>query len=126
MGDILLIDDDPSIHVALKLTCRLAGLPLRCVYSLKQAQAAMRTAWPSLVLIDLDLGEVDGWQVWEALRLMAAADQQPLRVGLFTAVLDSQDQARAKQAGAVIVLSKGTDPKVFVKHMRRILSEGDA
>jgi DNA-binding response OmpR family regulator len=78
------------------------------------------------VLIDLDLGDMDGYQVWEALRELAAREGRTFRVIIMSGVVTNRDRTLALQRGAAAALQKATNPDYFGQVVRRLLSEGNS
>ncbi len=93
---VLLVDDDPDLTRFAHLALRLSGY--RAVTA-DDGEVAIRTARrerPDLVLLDLGLPRLDGWQVLTALRGEPALARVP--VVILTASADPLDRERARTA----------------------------
>ncbi len=87
---ILVVDDDPEIRRFIEAALGDAGYTVRLAANGSEALAAVDTHHPDLILLDVRMPGVDGWQVLDALRSAAGA-QTPVVV--MTASFTGQDQA---------------------------------
>ena len=76
-GPILIVDDDPAACQAYQevIAQSLPGFPIRVVHDGAAALAAMQAQAPSLVVLDLMMPELDGFDVLDWMR----ADPRPVR-----------------------------------------------
>jgi CheY-like chemotaxis protein len=81
--DILHVDDDPRIREIVGAFLEPAGYTVRFAGDGAEALAAIAERRPSLVLLDLGMPNVDGWQVLEALH--SSAEDASIPVILLTA-----------------------------------------
>jgi len=65
---ILIVDDDPTILELLSETLQLEGYPVTTAANGAEALAAVERARPSLVLLDMRMPVLDGWDFATALR----------------------------------------------------------
>ena len=63
MSYVLVVDDDPDVRDAMALAVEDAGYRVIQVEDGQRALAEMRKACPSIVLLDLMMPRMDGWQV---------------------------------------------------------------
>ena len=92
---ILVVDDDASIRTFVEHALGDAGYDVALAANGEQALADVAAAAPHLILLDVRMPGVDGWQVLDALR-SAAGDQTPVVV--MTAEYTGQEQALASGA----------------------------
>ena len=97
---ILVVEDDAEVRQVATEMLESAGYAVRAVASGPRALTAVAAERPALILLDLGLPMMDGWQVLQ--RLQAEGDM-PLVV-LMTAY--SHLAARALDAGAVATMLK--------------------
>ena len=107
-GPILIVDDDPVARQAYRnvIAQGLPGYPVCAVNDGAAALAAMAGQTPSLVLLDLMMPEMDGFDVLDRMR----ADPRTLAVPvviLTSKVLNLDDIKRIQQHTRVVVQSKG-------------------
>jgi DNA-binding response OmpR family regulator len=95
------VEDDPDIALALRLLLTRAG---HQVAHAKDGRAGLRDAYserPELVILDIGLPGMDGWQVLERLR-----DVSDVPVLLLTAHGQESDKVRGLRGGADDYLTK--------------------
>jgi AraC-like DNA-binding protein len=107
-GPILIVDDDPAARQAHRnvIAQGLPGYPVCAVNDGVAALAAMADQPPSLVLLDLMMPEMDGFDVLDRMR----ADPRTLAVPvviLTSKVLNLDDIRRIERHTRVVVQSKG-------------------
>src|SRR3954451_7596018 len=101
MSRLLVVEDDPDITTALRLLFGSAGYE---VVHAGHGRAGLREAYaahPDLVVLDVGLPEMSGWQVLERLR-----DISDVPVLLLTAHGDEADKVRGLRGGADDSLTK--------------------
>lgn len=107
-GPILIVDDDPAVRQAHRdvIAQGLPGYPVCTVNDGAAALAAMAERVPGLVLLDLMMPEMDGFEVLDQMR----ADPRTLAVPvviLTGKVLNLDDVKRIERHTRVVVQSKG-------------------
>jgi DNA-binding response OmpR family regulator len=98
---LLVVEDDPDIALALRLLLTRAG---HQVAHAKDGRTGLRDAYserPELVILDIGLPGMDGWQVLERLR-----DVSDVPVLLLTAHGQESDKVRGLRGGADDYLTK--------------------
>src|SRR3990172_2298462 len=118
--NILIVDDDLD-------TLRLVGMMLQrqgyAVSSASSGQQAIELAQkepPDLILLDIMMPEMDGYEV--ARRLRANASTQNVPIIMFTAKTQVDDKVMGFEAGADDYLTKPTQPRELIAHMRAVLA----
>jgi CheY-like chemotaxis protein len=105
---VLVVDDDPAIRLLCSVNLEAAGLTVREAADGRQALARARSERPDLVLTDVRMPELDGFQLAEALRDDKRTRAIPL---IFISAEDAPaNQARARALGALAYLTKPFDP----------------
>ena len=103
-GDILVVDDTP---LNLRLLTRLLtdrGYKVRPVPSGKLALEAVRAAPPDVILLDIRMPEMDGYEVCQQLK--ADAENRDIPVIFLSALDDELDKVRAFEVGGVDYITK--------------------
>jgi CheY-like chemotaxis protein len=72
-SSVLVVDDDADIRQALCEVFESEGLAVRSASNGRQALALVRERAPDLILLDLMMPEMNGWEVLDALRGTDAA-----------------------------------------------------
>ncbi len=115
-GKILVVDDDKNI-------CELLGLYLENegfnVYSVNDGESAVRefqTFQPDLVILDIMLPRMDGWQVCREIRKVS---EKPII--MVTAKGETFDKVLGLELGADDYIVKPFDPKEIVARIKAVL-----
>jgi DNA-binding response OmpR family regulator len=116
---ILVVEDDANIQHVLCIYLKHSGFVVRGASDGQAAIEAIPEFQPHLIVLDLMMRPVDGWEVLHWLR---ARRQAAPPVLVLTALTQLEDQVHGFDAGAVEYLTKPTQPRVIVEHIRRILS----
>ena len=112
MATILVIEDTPANRALATKLLQAAGHEVLSADTAAEGMALAREVLPDLVLLDLGLPDMDGWQALSELR----ADRGPaatLRIVAFTAHTMVGDEERARAAGFDEYLSKPIDFATF-------------
>ncbi|RYG53123.1 MAG: response regulator [Chitinophagaceae bacterium] len=105
MKPILIIDDDPRNIFALTATLKARGLKCVAAQDVKQAMAFTRQTEPSLVLMDMMMPEMDGYEAIPKFKSMFPE----LPVIAVTAQAMLGDRERCIEAGADDYVPKPID-----------------
>jgi CheY-like chemotaxis protein len=119
---ILIVDDQASVRDVLGRVLADAGASVREAEDGTSALQAVRVEIPELILLDLAMPIMDGWEVIAALRGSAGTASIP--VILETSSDDLASFLRAQRAGAAAFISKPFRLNDVVETCRRVL-EGD-
>ncbi|MDT0442039.1 response regulator transcription factor [Streptomyces johnsoniae] len=116
----LLVVDEPNIRDLLAQTFRLTGFTVRCADSGVAALNAVRAREPDLIVLDVMLPDLDGFDVARTLR--RGACQVP--VLFLTARDDVTDRVAGLSAGADDYVTKPFSLEEVVLRVRAILRRG--
>jgi CheY-like chemotaxis protein len=120
VATILLVEDTPANLVLATKLLRAAGHEVLTAETAAAGIALARGRLPDLVLMDLGLPDMDGWQALSEIR----ADRGPvagLRVVAFTAHAMLGDRERALAAGFDDYLSKPIEFATFADRVGGLL-----
>ena len=67
---VMLVDDEPSFHVLVQSVCESAGYEFRGVGDSRQAIEVFKAYAPDVVLLDIMMPCLDGYQVCESIRAL--------------------------------------------------------
>ncbi len=118
--DIIVVDDDP---VALRLLARiikLAGYETATARNGQEALDIIQELQPSLVLIDIMMPKIDGFQVCEQIRNDANLTRQPYII-MLTARDQAADYKRADEIGINEFINKPFSPAKVTARVQAIL-----
>jgi signal transduction histidine kinase/DNA-binding response OmpR family regulator len=116
-GTVLLVDDDPSLLDSLSRLLARDGFDVRVAHDGREGLDLAREIRPGIIVLDVILPRMDGWEVLSALK--ADPRLAPIPVVMLT-ILDEAD--RGLSMGAVDYLVKPLDRArlrgVLVRHLR--------
>lgn len=104
MATILVIEDDPSFRDLLELHLHAAGHSIRAAGDPEEGLRSFLEEPPALVLLDLDLPYLSGFEVLEALRSDEASRKVPVIV--ITGRADDDTYNRCRKMGIAGFASK--------------------
>lgn len=114
---VLLVDDEPSIIQLARMYLEQAGFRVEAVGNGKAVLEAVRTYDPALVVLDVMLPEMDGFEVCRRLR----AEDSPVLVIMLTARDEDIDKIVGLELGADDYLTKPFNPRELVARVRAML-----
>ena len=104
MASILVIEDDSSLRDTLRIHLTSSGYSVRVAADATEAIRAILTAVPDLILSDITLPYMDGFELLEVLRRDESTRSTP--VILLTGLVDDDSYVRGLQLGATAYLTK--------------------
>ena len=116
VNKILIVDDEKQIVEIVKAYLEREGYRTIVAYDGKSAIAAARKENPDLIILDLMLPEVSGWDVCRTLRA-----ESNVPIIMLTARDDTTDKIIGLELGADDYISKPFDPKELVSRVRAVL-----
>jgi len=114
---ILVIDDDAAVTDLLTVLLNSQGFDVLATNNSADGLNLIREAEPDLVILDLMMPEMDGWEVCRTAR---AFSQVPIIV--LSALNDPSMVASVLDSGADDYLTKPTPSRVLVAHINRLTS----
>jgi len=109
----LFIEDDDQIRLALRLVLEDEGYEVREAGDGRSGLAAFHTREPDLVLLDLRLPDLSGFEVCRALRAMSTVP-----IVMVTAQTDTSDMVAGLEAGADDYVTKPVVPRELAARVR--------
>ncbi|MBK8032764.1 MAG: response regulator transcription factor [Chloroflexi bacterium] len=113
---ILVADDEAAILDTVRAYLIEAGMQVVTAKNGREAVYAFRHEQPALVILDVMMPEMDGW---EAARLIRKESQIPLL--FLTARVDDIEHVTGLEIGADEYITKPFSPRVLVAHVRALL-----
>ena len=120
MKTILVVDDEPEIVALCTDYLRAAGFAVLSARNGRAALDAVRSARPDLVVLDLGLPELDGFDVTRSLRRESAVP-----IVMLTARADESDTLVGLELGADDYITKPFSPKELVARVRAVLRRAE-
>jgi DNA-binding response OmpR family regulator len=116
---VLVVEDDESIRMVVRRLVEIAGAAIIEAESGEDGLRAMYAGRPDIVVLDIDLPGIDGWQVLERVRQLTS----DVPVLMLSAHADELEKVRALQAGADDYVTKPFGPQELLArlqaHIRR-------
>lgn len=113
---ILIVDDDLNICELLRLYIEKEGYETRLAHDGKAALELFATENPDLILLDIMLPEMDGWQVCREIRKTSSCP-----IIMLTAKGESFDKVLGLELGADDYVVKPFDTKEIVARIKAVL-----
>jgi DNA-binding response OmpR family regulator len=114
---ILVVDDEPNIVELARLYLRSEGYNVEAASDGREALEKIASLHPSLVVLDLMMPEVDGWEVTR--RLRESDTRTPII--MLTAKGDEADKIVGLDMGADDYLAKPFNPRELVSRVKAVL-----
>jgi CheY-like chemotaxis protein len=119
MAHILVVEDTHDNREVAELILRDAGYTVKSASDGESGITAASVERPDLILMDLSLPWVDGWEATR--RLKANPDTCDIPVIAFTAHVLEGDAERARAAGCAAVIAKPFDIDMFLHQIEILL-----
>jgi len=117
---VLVLDDHDDSRVIARLVLETAGFRvLEARAGLEGLRLAI-TRSPNVILLDMILPEIDGWEIARLLR--ADPDTRYTSIVAVTALASQDEQDRALLAGCDEVLTKPVPPTVLLRTVQRYVA----
>lgn len=121
---VAVAEDDPAILELLQIHLETAGYDVELARNGVEAVELVKTSRPSVLVLDLNMPELDGFGVLAAVALLPPAHQP--RVLMLTAQRRTSDVQRCVQLGAKDFLSKPFEHAELLSRVARLARGGGA
>ncbi|MEP6731328.1 MAG: response regulator [bacterium] len=121
---VLLVEDNEDNRIIYSTVLRHVGYNVIEAEDGVQAVALARSARPDVILMDISIPLMDGWEATRILRRDPATSAIPIIA--LTAHALADDRERAVQVGFSAYLAKPVEPRAVVAEVRRWLANGDS
>jgi len=121
---VLIVDDDADIRRFLGLTLRHDGFDVHEAVDAEDALAQARSVDPDVILLDVMMPGIDGYEVCRRLRADPRTQETP--VILLTAKGRAEDKIRGLDVGADDYVVKPFDPEELVARVNSVLRRSRA
>ncbi len=117
MATVLLVDDDRALRALVRTYLDEEGIIVREVGTGEDAIVAVRHRPPDLVLLDVRLPDIDGFEVLRRLH----ATELLVPVMMMTSLTDEVDQLVGFRLGAIDYITKPVSPKILAAKIKAFL-----
>lgn len=119
---ILLVEDNEDNRAIYRTILTYGGFRVIEAVDGEEGIESAHREQPALILMDISIPKIDGWEATRRLKLDAATMHIPI-VAL-TAHALAGDRARAMEAGCDGYLAKPVEPRRVLEEVRRLLEPG--
>lgn len=120
MKTILLVEDDPFLVDLYNTKLKEAGFEVEIALNGKEGLKKLKEKKPDLLLLDIVLPDVDGWEVLEHLR--KDANFSDLKIFVLSNLMEKRDVERVKELGVSRYLIKAHfKPSEVVEEIKKSL-----
>lgn len=120
----LVVDDDATTRLMLQATLKRVGVACEAVADGSTAIASFATLQPDLVLLDIGLPDIDGFDTCRTLRALPGGADTP--VLMLTGHDDPASVERAYETGATDFIAKPINWEILAHRVRYILRSAQA
>ena len=108
---IILVDDNPA-NLKIGKNILSEKYTVATVPSAEKLFSRLESIYPSLILLDIDMPEMDGFEAMAI--LMSKPETKDIPVVFLTGMVNSQDEEKGRALGAVDYITKPFDPPVLI------------
>jgi two-component system alkaline phosphatase synthesis response regulator PhoP/two-component system response regulator VicR len=123
MAKILVVDDERYIVRLVQVNLERAGYEVAIALDGLEALEKVKQERPDIVLLDVMMPRLDGWETLKRLRMEPETVELP--VVMLTAKGQNQDVFQGYQLGCDLYLTKPFSPLELLTFIKRILSSRD-
>jgi two-component system phosphate regulon response regulator PhoB len=120
---VLVVDDDRPLRTLCRASLEEAGFRVIEAADGEQALASVHDEQPDLILLDIMMPGISGWEVTSALLADRATDRIP--IVFMSARTELADRVRAFGLGAQDYVTKPFDPRGLAETVAKTLDEID-
>jgi len=113
---ILVVDDEERIVRLIRLNLEQDGFLVVDAFTGRQAMEKLRQALPDLILLDVMLPDLDGFEVLRMIR-----ENHDVPIIMLTAKTEEDDRVRGLELGADDYVTKPFSPRELVSRVRAVL-----
>ncbi len=122
-GPLLIVEDVPNILELLTITLKFKGYPVVTATNGEEALQIIDQERPALIVSDILMPILDGFQLIQRLRMHPKTSQIPIII-LSATYVTNEDRDFALKLGAVRFLEKPIDTEEFLLTIAEVLTQG--
>lgn len=120
---ILIVEDEPNIIAPLQFLMERNGFQVAVASTGEDAMASVLSFIPDLILLDITLPGIDGFEVCQAVRNIP--EQQHTKIIFLSAMGRDMDIAKGMAIGADAYVTKPFSNADVVKKVKDLLNDGE-
>src|ERR687898_597674 len=109
---VLIVDDDPALRGFVRASLELEGYSVREAGSAEEGLEALEQEAPDLILLDVMMPQVDGWEMLQRVRERHGVDS--IQVIMFSGQVEHDGTDQAEAGGAQAFVGKPFNPQDLV------------
>jgi PleD family two-component response regulator len=121
-GEVLIVDDTPEDLALLKFMLEEHNFSVRQAINSESAMRVVDSCHPELILLDIMMPEMDGYEFCRSLKACKMTDSIP--VIFVSALVEPEDKVKAFTAGGVDFISKPFQNKEVLARVKTHLTIG--
>ena len=118
---VLIVDDDESLRELVRVNLELEGYAVREAGSAEEGLRALEEEVPDLILLDVMMPKVDGWEMLR--RMQEAHGVGSIPVIMFSGKVPESSAASAAERGAQAFIGKPFDPQQLIESTKQLLKK---
>jgi excisionase family DNA binding protein len=116
---VLIVDDDPRIREFVRVNLEMDGFAVREAGNAEEGLAALEAEPPDLILLDVMMPKVDGWEMLQRVRERHGVDS--IQVIMFSGQVNEDAMDQAEAGGAQAFVGKPFNPQELVTRAKDLL-----
>jgi len=120
---ILIVDDERQLVSLVSLHMSMSGYEVLTANDGEAALSIIDKEKPDLVILDLMLPKIDGWEVCKLLR--SESKTKNISVIMLTARSETEDKLKGFECGADDYVTKPFSPRELVARVKRVLARAE-
>ena len=120
LGRVLVVDDDKNICELLRLYLEKEGYGVILAHDGEEAVVIFNALKPDIILLDIMLPGIDGWQVCREIR-----KKSNVPIIMITAKVETFDKVLGLELGADDYMVKPFEPKELLARVKAVLRRSD-
>ena len=116
---VLIVDDDERLREYVRVNLEMEGYEVREAGSAEEGLAELEDASPDLILLDVMMPEVDGWEMLQRVQERHGVGSIP--VTMFSGKVDEDSMAEAATRGAQGFIGKPFNPQQLIASTKQLL-----
>ena len=115
----LFADDDPQVREVVRINLEMEGYTVREAGNAEEGLAAVADDAPDLILLDVMMPQVDGWEMLRRVQEQHGIGSVP--VIMFSGQLEANAEQEAQQRGAQAFVGKPFDLRALIDQTKQIV-----
>jgi len=116
---VLIVDDDERLREYVRVNLEIEGYTVREAASADEGLASLEEESPDLILLDVMMPKVDGWEMLRRVQEKHGVGAIP--VIMFSGKVDERSAAEATSRGAQGFIGKPFDPRALIESTKQLL-----